>query len=196
MANEYVNKVVLASGETLIDLSGDNATAPKVLKDYTFHDKSGKPSVGECTFDADTSGDNMDEDMLLEGGTGHARGTKINGAMPNNGGNNVVINNKNGVSIPRGYYDGSGKAMLSATDIANIKPENIREGVTILEIDGTMSGSEGVKAQSKTVKPTFIAQNITPDTAQGYTHLSQVEVQAISVVYTDNAAGGKTVTIG
>ena len=36
MANEYVNKVVLSSGETLIDLSGDTVDAAHVLKERPF----------------------------------------------------------------------------------------------------------------------------------------------------------------
>jgi hypothetical protein len=38
------------------------------------------------------------------------------------------------------------------------------------------------------------AQTIVPDS--GYNYLAQVQVNAIPVVETDNAAGGKTVTIG
>lgn len=53
MANEYVNKVVLSSGETLIDLSGDTVDAAHVLKGSTFHDKSGAPKTGTCTYDSD-----------------------------------------------------------------------------------------------------------------------------------------------
>ena len=49
-------------------------------------------------------------------------------------------------------------------------------------------------AQSKTATPTFASQTIIPD--QDYDYLSQVTVEAISVTYTDNVAGGKTVTIG
>lgn len=41
--NQYTNKVVLSSGETLIDLTGDTADAAHVLKGGTFHDKSGAP---------------------------------------------------------------------------------------------------------------------------------------------------------
>ena len=67
---------------------------------------------------------------------------------------------------------------------------------TILGVEGSMSGQEDVIAQSKTVAPTFSSQAITPDTAQGYNYLAQVTVEAITVTYTDNTAGGKTVTIG
>lgn len=44
--NQYTNKVVLSSGETLIDLTGDTADAAHVLKGSTFHDKSGAPVTG------------------------------------------------------------------------------------------------------------------------------------------------------
>jgi hypothetical protein len=65
--------------------------------------------------------------------------------------------------------------------------------VQILGVTGTMSGSEDVRAQSKTVTPAISSQTITPDT--GYNYLSQVTVSAIPYTETDNAAGGKTVTI-
>ena len=43
--NKYINKVVYG-GKTLIDLTGDTATADKVLKDMTFHDKTGATVTG------------------------------------------------------------------------------------------------------------------------------------------------------
>ena len=57
-----------------------------------------------------------------------------------------------------------------------------------------MSGTEGAKAQAKTVTPTTKVQNVLPDT--GYNYLSQVTVNAIPYVESENAAGGTTVTIG
>lgn len=57
-----------------------------------------------------------------------------------------------------------------------------------------MSGSEGMKPQAKNVTPTFASQEILPD--EGYNCLSSVTVAAIPIAYTDNAQGGKTVTIG
>ena len=41
MANEYVSKVVLSNGTTLIDLTGDTVTASDLLTGVTAHDKSG-----------------------------------------------------------------------------------------------------------------------------------------------------------
>lgn len=57
-----------------------------------------------------------------------------------------------------------------------------------------MSGSEDSKPQAKTVTPSNEEQAILPD--EEYNCLSQVTVEAIPYVETDNAAGGTTVTIG
>ena len=44
------------------------------------------------------------------------------------------------------------------------------------------------------LKQPFTEQTVLPDS--GYTHLSEVTIDAIPIVTTDNSAGGKTVTIG
>lgn len=116
--------------------------------------------------------------------------------MPNRGAVNGIISSKTPYTIPQGYHDGSGKVALDSTSAAAIIPENIREGVEVLGITGAMSGSEDMSAQAVTATPTFTQQTITPDSAQGYNCISQVTVAAISVVYSDNSAGGQTVTIG
>ncbi len=99
------------------------------------------------------------------------------------------------VTIPAGYHDGSGSVTIDATEKAKIIASNIREGVKILGVTGTMSGDEDVQAQSKTATPSKTAQTILPDTAQGYNYLSQVIVEAIPYTETLNSAGGYTVTI-
>ena len=195
MANSYNNKVVLASGEVLIDLTGDTVDAAHVLDGFTFHDKSGAPVTGTCTYDSDTSDDTAAVGEILSGKTAHARGALLTGTMPNNGAQMGSISTKEQeVIIAQGYHDGSGKVSISADEQAKLVPSNIREGITILGIEGTMSGSESVVAQARTVTPKFTQQVISPE--DGYTHLSQVTVQPITVSYSDNSAGGKTVTIG
>ena len=195
MANSYNNKVVLASGEVLIDLTGDTVDAAHVLEGFTFHDKSGAPVTGTCTYDSDTSDDTAAVGEILSGKTAHARGALLTGTMPNNGAQMGSINTKEQeVIIAQGYHDGSGKVSISADEQAKLIPSNIREGITILGIEGTMSGSESVVAQARTATPKFTQQVISPE--DGYTHLSQVTVQPITVSYSDNSAGGKTVTIG
>ena len=195
MANSYNNKVVLASGEVLIDLTGDTVDAAHVLDGFTFHDKSGAPVTGTCTYDSDTSDDTAAVGEILSGKTAHARGALLTGTMPNNGAQMGSISTKEQeVIIAQGYHDGSGKVSILADEQAKLIPSNIREGITILGVEGTMSGSESVVAQARTVTPKFTQQVISPE--DGYTHLSQVTVQPITVSYSDNSAGGKTVTIG
>ena len=195
MANSYNNKIVLASGEVLIDLTGDTVDAANVLDGFTFHDKSGAPVTGTCTYDSDTSDDTAAVGEILSGKTAHARGALLTGTMPNNGAQIGSIGTKTQeVTIAQGYHDGSGKVSISADEQAKLVPNNIREGITILGVEGTMSGSESVVAQARTVTPKFTQQVISPE--DGYTHLSQVTVYPITVSYSDNSAGGKTVTIG
>lgn len=195
MANEYASKVVLSNGTTLIDLTGDTITASDVLSGVTAHGKDGAPITGTCTYDSDTSDDTAAVSEILSGKTAHARGALLTGTMANNGAQTGSITAKaQQVTIAQGYHDGSGKVGIASAEQAKIIATNIREGITILGVQGTMSGSEGVVAQAKSATPSWSQQVISPDT--GYTHLSQVTVAAIPIAYSDNAAGGQTVTIG
>lgn len=193
MANQYVNKVIYG-GDTLIDLSNDTAIASDVLTGKYFHLKSGERVQGTCAYDADTSDANASAAEILNGQTAYVNGVKVTGSMPNNGGTNVVVSTKAGTTIPLGYSDGSAKAVIDSASSTNLVAANVRQGVEILGITGTMSGSEDVHAQAKTVTPTTTAQIITPDSPT-YNYLTQVTVNAIPYTETDNAAGGKTVTI-
>lgn len=194
MANQYNNKVVLSNGEVLIDLSGDTADAAHVLKGSTFHDKSGAPVTGTCEYDSDTSDDTAAVAEILNGKTAHARGVKLTGTMPNNGAVSGTIASKAAAyTIPQGYHDGSGKVQISATKQAKIVAGNIKSGVELLGVTGTYGG-ESISAEAKTATPSFTQQVIQPD--NGYDYLSAVTVKAIPITYTDNSAGGKTVTIG
>ena len=194
MADKKVNKVVYG-GTVLIDLTGDTVTADKVLTGYTAHDKSGATITGTCNYDVNSEDATVAVAEILTGKTAYARGSKITGTMPNNGAVTKSISTKTQeVSIAQGYHDGSGKVSISSTEQSKIIPTNIRDGVTILGVTGTMSGTEGAKAQAKTVTPTTTVQNVLPD--DGYNYLSQVTVNAIPYVESDNSAGGTTVTIG
>ena len=196
MANEYVSKVVLSNGTTLIDLTADTVTAATMLSGTTAHDKSGATITGSCTYDSDTSGDTAAASEILASKTVHARGTLLTGTMPNRGAVTGTITSASGqYTIPQGYHDGSGKVSIDSTSAGLLIPANIRDGVTILGVEGTMSGSEDVHAQSKSATPGWTAQTITPDSPD-YNYLSQVSVAAIPISYSDNAAGGQTVTIG
>lgn len=194
MANEYVSKVVLSNGTTLIDLTSDSITAADLLSSVTAHDKSGAPIVGTCTFDSDTSNDTAAVGEILAGKTAHARGALLTGTMTNNGGVTGTISTKEGqYTIPQGYHDGSGKVGISSAEQAKIIAGNIKEGVQILGVTGSYGG-EAISAQAKSATPSWSQQNIQPDT--GYDYLSGVTVAPIPISYSDNSAGGQTVTIG
>ena len=188
------NKIIF-DGNTLIDLTADTVEEAKILSGYTAHDKSGEAITGTCTFDSDTQDATANVSEILTGKTAYARGVKLTGTMPNNGAVAGSISTKAGeFTIPQGYHDGSGKVSISATEQAKIIAENIRSGISILGVTGTMSGTEDVKAEAKTVTPSNIAQTITP--SSGFNYLSEVTVNAIPYVETQNSAGGITVTIG
>ena len=119
---------------------------------------------------------------------------KLTGTMPNRGAVTGSINTVAGTySIQSGYHDGSGTVGIDSTEQAKIIAGNIKSGVEILGVTGTYSG-ETATAQAKTATPYTTQQTVLPDS--GYDYLSQVTIDAIAYTETDNAAGGKTVTIG
>ena len=190
-----VSKVVYG-GQTLIDLTGDTVVADKLLKGYKAHGADGEVVNGSCEFDANTQDATAVAAEILSGKTAYNKGNKITGNMKNNGAVSGTISTKAGsYTVPQGYHDGSGKVSISSTEQAKITPENIRQGVSILGVTGTMSGTEGEKKQDKTVTPS-LSEDITvlPDT--GYTCLTSVLVKKVPYTEADNSAGGKTVTIG
>lgn len=191
-----ISKVVYGdNGEVLIDLTADTITKDKLLKGYTAHGADGEVIEGACEFDANTQDATATKAEILAGKTAYNKGVKLTGEMKNNGAVSGKISTKAGkYTVPQGYHDGSGGVQIDPTEQEKLIPANIREGVTILGVEGAMSGSEGVKAQSKSVTPKATQQTVLPDAE--YTHLAQVTVAPIPYVESDNSAGGITVTIG
>ena len=192
MAN-YINKLVVGN-EVKFDLTGDTVAPNTLLTGTTAHDKTGAQITGTCSYDSDTSDATVAVAEILKDKTAYARGAKIVGTMPNNGAKNYTISNLNDQTISLGFYDGSGKISIDSAEKAKIIPANIKNGVSILGVQGTMTGQESITVQSKTITPTFAAQTILPD--GGYDYLSQVVVSAIPMTESENTAGGLTLTIG
>ena len=191
-AKKY-NKVIYG-GKVLIDLTGDTVTPADLARGVTAHDKSGAEITGTSTKDSDTSTDTAAASEILKGKTAHVKGKLVTGNMPNNGAVSGSIDTVAGqYTIPQGYHDGSGKVSISAAEQAKLVAKNIRQGVVVLGITGTMSTTEGLKAQAKTATPKTTKQTIIPD--ETYNALSQVEIAAIPYTETDNDAGGLTVAI-
>ena len=192
--NQYVNKVILGS-DVKLDLSSDTITADKLASGVTAHDKAGAPITGTCDYDVNSGDATAAVAEILKDKTAYARGSKLTGTMPNNGAISKELTTvSEEYTVPMGYHDGSGKVKIAATEQAKIIPANIKQGVEVLGIIGTLEPSSNITAHAKSVTPTFSAQTVLPD--EGYDYLSQVTVAAIPYTETDNAAGGITLTIG
>lgn len=196
MANQYRNKVVNGeTGDVIIDLTGDTLiSANQLVSGVKAHARSGAPITGTNTNDANTSDANATASQILTGATAYVQGSKVTGTMTNNGAVSGTISSRDqSYTVPAGYHDGSGTVQISAAERQKIIAGNIKQGVTILSIQGTYSG-EGVNLQSKSVTSSFTAQTVTADA--GYDALSQVTVAAMPYSESDNEQGGVTVVIG
>lgn len=193
--NQYVNQVGLADGTILIDLTSDTAVASDVKSGRYFHLATGERVQGTNTYDSDTTDANAQASEILSGKTAYVNKNKITGEMTNNGAVAGVISTKTGsYTVPAGYHNGLGSVVIDGTEQEKIIPGNIKSGVSILGVTGSYSG-EAVTAGEVSVTPYLTAQTVLPSSISK-DYISQVNVAAIPITESDNAAGGKTVTIG
>lgn len=194
-SNEHVNKVGLADGTILIDLTSDTAVAADVKTGKYFHLKTGERVQGTNTYDSNTTDANASASEILSGRTAYVNKNKITGEMTNNGAVSGTISTKAGTyTVPAGYHSGLGSVAISSTEQNKIIASNIKSGVTILGVEGTYAG-EAVTAGTISVTPYLTSQVILPSSISK-DYISQVNVAAIAIEESDNSAGGKTVTIG
>lgn len=195
MANTYVNQVGLADGTVLIDLTSDTAVASDVKSGKYFHLATGERVQGTNTYDSNTTDANAAASEILSGKTAYVNKNKITGEMTNNGSVAGTISTKSGTyTVPAGYHNGLGSVAIDSTEQAKIVDTNIKSGVTILGVTGSYSG-EAITAGAVNATPYLTSQTILPtDISKDY--ISEVNIAAITVSRSDNAAGGVTVTIG
>ena len=195
MANQYVNQVGLADGTVLIDLTSDTAVAADVATGKYFHLATGERVAGTNAKDSITTDANAAASEILSGKTAYVNKVKITGEMTNNGAVSGTISTKAGTyTIPAGYHSGLGSVGISSTEQDKIISSNIKSGITILGVQGGYSG-EAVTAGALTATPYLTSKTYQPSSISK-DYFSEVTVSAIAVSYSDNAAGGRTCTIG
>lgn len=87
----------------------------------------------------DTASANITSSDVLTGKTGFGSSGEVSGGMANNGSTSGTISTKAGsVSIPSGYTSG-GTVTISSTEQSKIIAGNIKSGVTILGVSGSLS---------------------------------------------------------
>lgn len=85
---------------------------------------------------------------ILANKTAYAKGQKLYGSLPNKGEANIELTDLTTKTVERGYYSG-GTAKIADAESAKIIPENIKSGVTVLGVEGTLeSGSSASYSES------------------------------------------------
>lgn len=87
----------------------------------------------------DTSDADIASGDVLTGKTGFGSSGSVSGGMANNGSTSGTISTKAGtVTVPSGYTTG-GTVSISSTEQAKIVAGNIKSGVTILGVAGSLA---------------------------------------------------------
>lgn len=97
-----------------------------------------KSTSGTAKF-YDTASANITSADVLTGKTAFGSSGEVSGGMANNGSTSGTISTKAGtVSIPSGYTTG-GTVSISSTEQSKIVAGNIKSGVTLLGVAGSLS---------------------------------------------------------
>ena len=103
---------------------------------YVQIPNSGAPGNSEFYYVGD--GDAIAGDVL-SGKTAYSSSGEVSGSMPNNGSTSGTISTKAGsVNIPAGYTSG-GTVQISSTEQDKIIASNIKSGVTLLGVSGSLA---------------------------------------------------------
>ena len=121
-----------ADGSDFVFPSVSEDSAGNLMAGYVNRATEYNVSVSKLLFGNATYGN------VLKGRTfTSTAGLTITGTMPNNGTAAIQLSDLTAKSVTAGYYSG-GTAKIADAEAAKIIPENIKKGVTILGVVGTM----------------------------------------------------------
>ena len=144
-ADQFLNPIMSYDNTMSYNSTSKKVTInSKVLSDYgnIFVENDGRSPLMELYVNADDFG-NATAGEILNGKTcTSAAGLNIAGTMPNNGAAAIQLSDLTAKPVTAGYYSG-GTAKVADAEAAKIIPENIKNGVTILGVEGTMEASAG-----------------------------------------------------
>lgn len=148
MAN---NKIELASGETLIDLTGDTVTAAKMLSGTTAHDKSGAAISGSINSKAATTYNTSTGNQTIASGQ-YLSGTQTIRAVTTS--NITAENIKSGVNVKVGDSASAGRIASvtgTFTSDATAAAGNILSGKTAYVNGSKITGTAAASVSGTTL---------------------------------------------
>lgn len=144
----------------------------------------------------DLTEDTVTEDNLLSGIVAHdATGRQIEGKMPVVGAVEKFISSKSeSYTIPKGYHNGSGKVAISNEEQAKLIASNIKKGITILGVTGTLeplkpdTPTDGIKTFAQRTDASTVIPDVYNTGASG-------ELKDFTTLYPNASINGKLIYI-